>query len=137
MSDSVAEETPRWRRADEKPAFAELAAWIRRIPGAAPVAAGLLGGVAMGAYEMGATWIGGESPLTPLRQIGAGHPGQDPVLAGLLMHIVTSGFWGVQLGNLLHSAPARLLRAPIILVLGLAWGAILWALMGEVIGPLF
>jgi hypothetical protein len=115
----------------------ELRTWLERSAGLAPAIAGVLGGLAMGSYEMLATWSAGGSPLEPLRIIGAEHPDQNPVLAGLLMHIATSAFWGTQLGRVLRSAPPWLLRSPVVAVVGILWGAIVWALMGEVIGPLF
>lgn len=115
----------------------DLFLWIRNTPRVAAVGAGLLGGVAMAAWEMTAARELGLGWLAPLRMIGAGHPGDDSAMTGLVMHVVTSAFWGTRLGYLLEHAPARLRRFPASAAIGLAWGLALWALMGMVVGPLF
>ena len=112
--------------------------WLLDVEGVRSASAGVLGGLAMGTYEMLSTWSVGPALLAPLELVATPHPfaRAHPALIGLGMHIVTAGFWGTRLGVVAASAPPRLLRGPGALLAGLMWGAGVWVVMGKIIGPL-
>lgn len=113
--------------------------WVSEIPGIRSAIAGIVGGVAMGLYEMLATWSVAPRLLAPLELMGSTHPfaRAHPALLGVLMHVVTAAFWGTKLGAIASAAPPRLLRGKAALMTGLLWGASVWVVMGKIVGPLF
>ncbi len=112
--------------------------WVLDVEGVRSATAGVLGGLAMGAYEMLSTSSVGPGLLAPLELVATPHPfaRAHPALSGLAMHFVTAGFWGTRLGAIAAAAPQRLLHGLRALPAGLTWGAGVWVLMGKIIGPL-
>lgn len=114
-------------------------AWLLRIDGSRGAIAGLAGGAAMAAYEMVAMWATGHGALAPLELIGAAQPvssGTAGVLVGLGSHLITSAYWGTQLGAIAEPAPIAALTGRRPLWLGVLWGAAVWAIMGKIVGPI-
>ena len=117
---------------------ADKARWLLELPGLRSASAGMLGGLAMRAYEMMAAWSIGPGLLAPLELIGATHPfaGMHAALVGAGMHLVTAAFWGTKSGSILRAAPREFLKPPGAVLTGLAWGIGVWIVMGKIVGPL-
>lgn len=108
--------------------------------------AGIVGGLAMGAYEMMATALTGGGFWAPLNMIGATLPAfrppavgfvAGPTLSGLMLHMIASAFWGLVYGALVLAVAPRFGRTwPSESVLGLVYGVGVWIVMGLFIGPL-
>jgi hypothetical protein len=112
--------------------------WLLDIEGVRAAMAGVLGGVAMGLYEIASASSVGPGLLAPLELIATPHPfaRAHPVLIGLAIHLVTAGFWGTRLGIIAAVAPRRLLHGVGGTLAGLVWGAGVWVVMGKIVGPL-
>lgn len=112
--------------------------WLLELPGLRSAIAGVLGGLAMGGYEMMAAWSIGPGLLAPLELIGATHPfaGLHAALVGAGMHVVTAAFWGTKFGSIVGAAPPAFLKPRGAVLTGLAWGIGVWFIMGKIVGPL-
>lgn len=105
--------------------------------------AGIIGGLAMGMYEMVATLLLGGGFFSPLNMIastfGTFRPpveGFNPAatLTGLMLHMITSVFWGVILAVSVGFFPRLFSGGGASIAAGLAYGAIVWLVMGRGIG---
>lgn len=108
------------------------------------VVAGMIGGLAMGMYEMVATLLLGGGFWAPLNMIASTFEAFRPpaeglnpaaTLTGLMLHMITSAFWGLVLALSVGILPKLFSGSGVSLATGLLYGAIVWLVMGRGIGP--
>lgn len=110
------------------------------------LAAGLWGGVALGAYLMMATLLNGPGFWWPMNLIGATVPALGPpgpmfawgaTLTGLGLHLFTSACWGLVYGAVLRwLVPAFGRTWSGATSMGIGYGLFVWVVMGLFLGPL-
>lgn len=109
-------------------------------------ACGMLGGLAMGLYEMTTAAMDGMSFFAPLNMIAASLPAFRPPAAGfapaatttgLVLHMITSAFWGLAFAGLAVALAPRVLAAVGRgAAAGLVFGLVVYLVMGLGIGPI-
>jgi hypothetical protein len=107
------------------------------------VVAGLIGGVAMAAYLMIAASIMGLGFWTPVYMIAGVFQAYRPPVpgtagaaaAGVFLHLLTAAFWGAAFAWLAGIFPRTVHGWGASTLWGLAYGIVVWVIMGEGIGP--
>ena len=100
--------------------------------------AGMLAGITMAAAAMFYAAANGSGFWLPVRSIAATWYGANALvggagvlIVGMITHFTNSAFWGVIFGGL----PLRRKSVPVMLLGGLAWGVVIWAIMSFAIMP--
>lgn len=106
--------------------------------------AGLVGGLAMAVSWCIGSALGGNGVWTPLNVIGLTLAGSAPIpttfgsytLGGAFLHLLTSMCWGIVFSAVIGLAFPNLTRSVTTMVFsGLAFGVLVFLMMGEVIAP--
>ena len=110
----------------------------------AAAGAGLVAGIIMVMFAMMVTWAVDDALWAPPRAIAETFVGDDyagagflaePVLIGIAIHMMFSIVFGV-IYALILGAHGNRIGAPVQLVAGMLWGAVLWAVNTFLIAPL-